>query len=328
MIKEVGDNFSELYYKLLIHATNQPTEYTESRNGLVKDLGPAYIEIYSDTFRLPILQKRAINPFFALAEYSWLVTGSNLLEPLQFFIKNYGEYSDDELTLNGAYGYRLKNKFNIDQIEIAISTLKENPTTRRVVVTMWSHEDLGAISNDIPCNTSIMFKIREKHLDMTVINRSNDLFLGVPYNVFMFYLLQCYMAKAIGCKIGKQRHFTDSLHVYEKHESKINDIIDSNANDDLVSIFNRLSTYNSDNYLSVNHNSITKLEFNCIDDDYYERFFLVYSKYKLDKNYDNAISMLPKDLMGYAGYLWLSEYAGVIPNVDYFLNHKIETELH
>ncbi|MGR5963618.1 thymidylate synthase [Bacillus cereus] len=205
---------------MLQFSYHQEEGFKPSRVSEVKDLGPAYFEISADDFRLVYLNKRVINPFFALTEFSWILNGSNKLEPLEYFINNYRKYSDDGDTLNGAYGYRLRKYFNRDQIEDAIRQLKENANTRRVVLTMWSADDLSTTSNDLPCNISLLLKIRKGKLDITILNRSNDVYLGVPYNVFVFHLLQMYLAQQIGCKIGVQRHFTDSLHLYKRDIKK------------------------------------------------------------------------------------------------------------
>jgi len=209
----------------------------ESRVGLVTDLGQAYFAIDTDGFRMPLLLKRGFNPFFAFTEFAWFISGDNSVLPLQKVLPDYIEYSDDKISLNGAYGYRLRNFFGYDQITRAIDILKSNPASRRVVLQLWSPTDLGLSSNDIPCNTQVMLKIIDGALNITVINRSNDLFKGVPYNIFLFYMLQVFISRQVGCVVGKQSHFTDSLHVYDKDIFKVKSVVDSNVNVDFSKIF-------------------------------------------------------------------------------------------
>ena len=90
MLQISGDNFTIIYFELLKKAFESKDGFIESRSGKVKDLGPAFIEIAEDKFRLPVLPYRAINPFFAFAEFSWFITGSNRVEPLRYFIITYG----------------------------------------------------------------------------------------------------------------------------------------------------------------------------------------------------------------------------------------------
>ncbi|WP_063608986.1 thymidylate synthase [Shouchella clausii] len=321
-----GDNFSAIYYEMLGSGYRSAEPYTESRIGEVKDLGPVYFEIKEDKFRFPYLDKRAINPFFALAEFSWIITGSNQLKPLQFFIKNYHKYSDDGETLNGAYGHRLRYKFDIDQIEKAIEGLRKNPGSRRIVLTMWSVDDLLSDSNDLPCNTSIMLKIRNEKLDITIINRSNDLFMGVPYNVFVFYLLQVYLASKIGCRIGVQRHFTDSLHIYKRDMDKINKVIASNNKKTIEAIPEIIPVFNTDSYVNIDHNKVNNQDYDELVNDEISNFFKSYIVYKSTSDFDKAIKMLPKNILGYVAYLWYSERKGFVGSDNYF--SKIRQEIN
>ncbi len=230
MIYSEAETFTEVYLNLLKDLLACNLQVSSSSKGKVYDAGHAVFCISGDRFRMPLLLHRGFNPFFAIIESVWVLLGSNSLAPLQKYIRNYEKYTDDGITLNGAYGYRLRNFFNIDQIEKTIELLKKEKKTRQVVLQLWSHEDLGKVSNDIPCNTQVMFKIVKEKLNITVINRSNDIFKGVPYNVFIFYILQEYIAKRIGIKIGKQIHFTDSLHLYLEDYSNVVKIIENNKN--------------------------------------------------------------------------------------------------
>jgi thymidylate synthase len=164
----VGRDFSELYYEMLEVALSENVSLIDSRVGPVKDFGCAYYELHAEDSRLTYLIGRNLNPFFALAEFAWIINGSNALKPLQFFIKSYGQYSDDGETLNGAYGFRLRHYFGRDQIEATIQLLRNDSSSRRVVLTLWSATDLAANSKDLPCNTAIYLKIRNEALDITV----------------------------------------------------------------------------------------------------------------------------------------------------------------
>ncbi len=230
MIYCEGETFTEVYLELLKKVSTQKNDITTSSKGDVYNMGCAIFQIKNDSFRMPLLMCRGYNPFFAIAESAWILLGMNSVDPLSNHIKGYEKYSDDGKTLNGAYGYRLKTYFGCDQVQKAINILKQNKNTRQVVLQLWAVEDLGKASNDIPCNTQVMLKIVENKLNLTVINRSNDLYLGVPYNVFAFYILQQYIANKLNLEIGMQTHFTDSLHLYTRNETQIKDIINTNSN--------------------------------------------------------------------------------------------------
>jgi thymidylate synthase len=122
----------------------------------------------------------------------------------------------------GAYGYRLRHEFGLDQIKRAFEVLANRPETRQAVLQIWKPEidlpemDGRPISQDIPCNVMSLLKIRDGRLHWTQIMRSNDIMRGLPYNIIQFTMLQEVMAGWLGCEIGEYFHLSDSLHIYEK----------------------------------------------------------------------------------------------------------------
>lgn len=220
-----GSEYSSIYFEAL-QSCYRKGDLRDSRIGNVLDLGPTCFEIKSLEAGLPFIRGRGINPFFAFAELAWFIEGSDSLAPLKYFIDGYGKYSDDGVSLYGAYGYRAISKYGFDQIESVIGELRNNPESRRAVVSLFNANDLLSLESlDIPCNLSALFKIRDDCLDITVFNRSNDVFKGVPYNFFLFRFVQYYVARKLSKKIGVHRHITDSLHLYKKDFEKVENII-------------------------------------------------------------------------------------------------------
>jgi len=304
-----GDCLSSIYFELLQRALVNKDNVQQSRNGPVIDLGPAAIEISNrDTFRMPLLEKRYLNPFFALVEFSWFIEGSNLLQPLLYILPHYHIYSDDGITLNGAYGYRLRNE-GPDQIEQAIEELRADPSTRRVVLNTYKTKDLISHSKDVPCNTSIMFKVRDDALDMTVINRSNDLFWGVPYNICVFYLLQCYIAKRLERTVGYQRHFIDSLHLYVNKMTRVEEIIAANSFHKIEQMKEAVPQFDISEYLNVNHSQVTTQKFNELGDPLFRQYFMLHDQIKSGEAL-NPVVGIPPNQLGYAAFLWLQGKKG------------------
>lgn len=253
---------------------------TPSRVGNVYDLGPVAFEFEPGKLNLITLKNRALNPFFAIAEAAWVIGGHNELDILSYYLKKYDAFSDDGMTLNGAYGFRLRSCFGYDQLEFAIQELKNSPGSRRCVLNMYSSDDLrNSTSKDIPCNTSIMLKIRRGALDLTVINRSNDVHWGIPYNIFVFQVLHCYLARKIGVELGLQRHFTDSLHLYEHYINEVTAILDdvvipdfeSDSIELLYAIIDNIDNINQRDFSAINENSLRET-------------MLMYSAYKNEGN--------------------------------------------
>ena len=189
----------------------------ESRNGDTLEFPEPVTTTYlNPTERVLFQEERDANPFFHLMESLWMLAGRNDVRFVTQYVKTMSDFSDDGTTFNGAYGYRWRHHFNIDQLPIIIRRLKENPEDRRCVLAMWDgFHDLDLDTKDQPCNTSIYFKIRDGKLNMTVCNRSNDMIWGAyGANAVHFSVLQEYMASMIGVDVGVYNQVSDSLHVY------------------------------------------------------------------------------------------------------------------
>lgn len=188
----------------------------ESRNGPVAVFPTPVLLTYAvPKERVLFSSVRNANPFFHFMEALWMLAGRDDLAFPVRFNSRFKEYSDDGVRLNGAYGFRWRKHFGRDQIELVIDELRRNPESRRVVMTMWSVNDLGMGSKDLPCNTHIYFDCRGGELNMTVCNRSNDLIWGAcGANAVHMSMLQEYIAFAIGKPVGVYRQFTNNLHIY------------------------------------------------------------------------------------------------------------------
>lgn len=228
MITVSGLSPNAAYWTLLSLATQNALRQAPSRLGDFIDLGHVSV-VLDQGERLCLLEGRGFNPAFALVETAWLVAGRNELAPLQSILASYAQYSDDGQTLNGAYGFRLRTYFGIDQINTAIESLRNDPFSRRVTLSLYSAEDLGSPSKDIPCNTQVMLRIEEGRLAMTVINRSNDLWLGVPYNWFAFRGLQQFIANELELPLGLQRHISTCMHLYKQDIEKARQVVAKNT---------------------------------------------------------------------------------------------------
>jgi len=160
---------------------------------------------------------RDANPFFHFLESLWILAGRNDVRYLAHILPRMAEYSDDDDTFHGAYGYRLRHwPFVEDQIEEAIAILKRSPASRQVVLSIWNPQyDLGTKTKDMPCNDMLMLKLREGLLHLTVNNRSNDAVLGCyGANAVQFSNLLMYLAARLGCGVGSYFQVSNSFHVY------------------------------------------------------------------------------------------------------------------
>jgi len=189
----------------------------ESRNGTTYEALEPVTTVYEKPWeRVLLLKIRDANPFFHFIEGLWMLAGRKDLAPLTRYVKSMENFSDDGETLWGAYGWRWRDYFHKDQIKVVIEMLRNNPDERRCVLQMWdANKDLGRDSKDVPCNTTIYFKIRDKELHMTVCNRSNDMLWGAyGANAVHMSMLQEYIAGHLEIGMGTYRQVSDSFHIY------------------------------------------------------------------------------------------------------------------
>jgi hypothetical protein len=202
----------------MIRAVQRLGVRRESRNGPVLQFPkPVAIRYERPTERVVFHALRDANPFFHFAESLWMLAGRDDVAFPSLFVKNFGRYSDDGVTFNGAYGYRWRHHFGVDQIATVIQALRSNPDDRRHVITMFDGcYDLGLQSADIPCNLTATVQVNPHGaLDLTVYNRSNDLIWGaLGANAVHFSFLQEYIAIALGVPVGASEQVSSNMHAY------------------------------------------------------------------------------------------------------------------
>ena len=160
--------------------------------------------------------------FSCLGELLWYLKASDSLEFIKYYIEKYKDFSNDGVALLGAYGPRIFGKNNgINQFKNIINLLQTKPETRQAVIQIFDKNDLLKESKDIPCTCNLQFFIRNKKLDMLVTMRSNDAFIGMPHDIFVFTMIQEIIARTLQVKLGIYKHIVSSLHIYERDIEKV-----------------------------------------------------------------------------------------------------------
>jgi thymidylate synthase len=179
----------------------------------IEILGASFT-LHNPADSLPVGTGRGVVKQLAATETLQLIGGFHDPQTLVAAAPHFAAFLDPVTgKQRAAYGPRLK-----DQIPIAIERLVQDPDSRQAQVVVWDaildgHHGL----HDYPCTTSLQWLIRNNELHMQVHMRSNDFWLGVPYDVFMFTQLQLTIANILGIEPGLYRHSAASLHIYEKH---------------------------------------------------------------------------------------------------------------
>lgn len=158
---------------------------------------------------------RKLSHKYAIGELLWYLSGSNKLDAIANYSKAWNKLSDDGETVNSAYGYRIFEKFGFDQWEHVKGLLKSDPNSRQAVIHI--KEPNPEKTKDLPCTVALQYFIRDGKLYATTYMRSNDIWLGFPYDVFTFTCLQIKMAFELGVGIGSYTHISGSLHLYSRN---------------------------------------------------------------------------------------------------------------
>ncbi|HHC6444106.1 TPA: thymidylate synthase [Vibrio parahaemolyticus] len=156
--------------------------------------------------------------FSCLGELFWYLSGSNDVEPIEFYLPMYKTFCEDNGKVHGGYGKRLFSMHDqYDQVARVIEQLKDRPSTRQAVIQLFDSSDLSFNYKDIPCTLNLQFTIRNNKLYMFTMMRSNDAYVGLPHDVFVFTMLQELIASELGYQLGDYHHYVVSLHLYENN---------------------------------------------------------------------------------------------------------------
>lgn len=163
-----------------------------------------------------------------LGELLWYLSAQNELDFIKHFIPHYAKFAEADGRIHGGYGPRLFSMHGLyNQLENVIVLLKEKTPTRRAVIQLFDASDLVPDNTehkeyaDIPCTISLQFIIRHDELHLFVCMRSNDAFKGLTHDIFAFTMLQEFVARILGCKLGHYHHFVSSLHLYKDDFEKV-----------------------------------------------------------------------------------------------------------
>ena len=161
---------------------------------------------------------------YMLGELVWYFTGRDDVEFISKFSSFWEHISDDGVTNRSAYGAIVFNRYGFDQVAQVIDTLKRDPYSRRAVINFNVPNPERFETKDEICTLALVFELRNGKLDCTGIMRSNDVWLGTPYDVVFFTELQKHIANELGVGYGKYTHIAVSLHAYEKDIDRVREV--------------------------------------------------------------------------------------------------------
>lgn len=173
---------------------------------------------------VPILQSKFVGHKWALTEIEWIwqEMSNDVAWLNDRGVTIWDEWKQEDGTIGKAYGWQLGHKkrsvedYEMNQVEYVIHQLKHNPSSRRIMTTLWDVEDLDDMSLE-PCVWATHWTVQEDKLNLHVKQRSADIALGLPYNVLQYHALHALMAEEVGLELGTMYWNIDNAHIYDRH---------------------------------------------------------------------------------------------------------------
>lgn len=208
-------------YTRVVAAVMEHGRLRSPRGLVTRDLGYTVVELDNVHCALPIGVGRKVSPAIGAIEALQLIAGVARHDLVLKVAPQFEAYMDVMDThdgtgvryFHGAYGARVGF-----QVMCAVDKLKKDPDTRQAVITLWDpYQDNLADKHDYPCTVALAFSMRNGKVDLDVVMRSSDVWLGLPYDMFQFTQLQLTVCNSLGREPGRYRHTALSMHAYERN---------------------------------------------------------------------------------------------------------------
>lgn len=174
----------------------------------------------------PLITTKKVHTKSIIYELLWFLTGNTNIQ----FLKENGvsiwdEWADEQGNLGPVYGFQWRSwpspdGQHIDQIKDVLNQIKNNPDSRRMIVSAWNVSDLSKMAL-MPCHTLFQFYVANGRLSCQLYQRSADLFLGVPFNIASYALLTQMVAQICNLLPGEFIHTFGDAHIYLNHEEQV-----------------------------------------------------------------------------------------------------------
>ena len=203
-------------------------------NGVMKEdrtgTGTQSVFGYQMRFNLadgfPLLTTKKVHLKSIIYELLWFIAGDTNIKFLQENgVTIWDEWADENGDLGPVYGHQWRSWQAtdgrvIDQLSQVVDLIKNNPESRRMLVTAWNPADVEKMALP-PCHCLFQFYVAEGKLSCQLYQRSADVFLGVPFNIASYALLTLMIAQVCGLQPGEFIHTTGDTHIYRNHFEQV-----------------------------------------------------------------------------------------------------------
>ncbi len=176
----------------------------------------------------PLLTTKKVHLKSIIHELLWFLQGSTNIKYLkENGVRIWDEWADENGNLGPVYGYQWRNwpkpdGSHIDQITQVVNAIKQNPDSRRLIVSAWNVADVDQMKLP-PCHAFFQFYVADGKLSCQLYQRSADIFLGVPFNIASYALLTMMVAQVCNLKLGDFVHTLGDAHIYSNHMEQVNE---------------------------------------------------------------------------------------------------------
>ncbi|NER09408.1 thymidylate synthase [Muriicola jejuensis] len=223
------------YHELLRHVLEKGNKKSDrTGTGTISVFGYQMRFDLSEGF--PMVTTKKLHLKSIIYELLWFLQGDTNVKYLQENgVRIWNEWADENGDLGPVYGYQWRNwnGDGIDQIQQLITTLKNNPDSRRMLVAAWNPSVLPDSSKSFsenvadgkaalpPCHAFFQFYVADGKLSCQLYQRSADIFLGVPFNIASYALFTLMVAQVCGYEPGEFIHTFGDAHIYNNHLEQI-----------------------------------------------------------------------------------------------------------
>jgi thymidylate synthase len=180
----------------------------------------------------PVLTTKKLHLKSIIHELLWLLSGDTNIQYLKDHnVKIWDSWADENGNLGPVYGHQWRNwnSDGIDQIKEVVDTIKNNPNSRRMMVSAWNPSVMPDTSISFtenvangkaalpPCHAFFQFYVTDGKLSCQLYQRSADTFLGVPFNIASYALFTMMMAQVCNLEVGDFIHTFGDVHLYNDH---------------------------------------------------------------------------------------------------------------
>jgi thymidylate synthase len=236
-----NNNVVEHVYLLNLHVINTMGEWQSDRTsvGRSKQMFGLTTRFHTQNKYAPFIQCRSFAPRIAFEELMWMLRGSTDVTELQEknihiwdgnstreFLDSRGMLDTPENNIGRAYGYQFRSFGGVtDQVKEVFEGLRDNPTSRRYVISIWNPNDKNDMALE-PCFYAYNFVYINGVLNLDVTSRSNDYPYGAPYNLAFSFFWLLLFSRALGYKMGNIRLNVANAHYYENQQPIVDELLD------------------------------------------------------------------------------------------------------